>query len=127
MKKVMLKSWVLVFVLLFKYEFSLAQDNESNPIIYSQKIDRMENILEVWNANRGTLYLRESTVEFVPKNTNGRGAFELEYEDIISVKRRFSLIFPNRIFIIDKNYSKIKIFTYKRRQIIDIIRSKMEG
>jgi len=104
----------------------LAQDSdEADEIVYSQKVERRGNILEIWNAFPGTLYLRENTVEFIPKNINGRGAFELSYDDIISVKKRPSIFVPNRIFIKDKNHSTFKIFTYKRKQIVEIIQSKI--
>lgn len=62
---------------------------------------------------------------FVPKNKRTNGFFKLAYKDVISVKKRCLLIFPNSIIITDKNYVKYKIGTYKRRKIVDIIKSKI--
>ena len=104
----------------------LAQDSdEADEILHHQKVYRTGNILEFWNSFQGILQLKENTVEFIPKNINRRGAFELSYDDILSVKKRPSIFVPNRIFIKDKNHSTFKIFTYKRKQIVEIIQSKI--
>ncbi len=127
MRYIIKKFFVIVILFFSDQQRIQAQEiEEKNDIIYSQKVERRGNILEIWNAFRGTLYLRENSIEFIPKNPEGRGAFELSYEDVLSVKRRPSIFVPNRIFIKDKNHSTFKIFTYKRKQIVETIQSKID-
>lgn len=102
-----------------------AQSTDNDFSTYAQRVNRFSSIFEPWNSFRGKLTLKETEMAFTPKNAKNKGAFTLEYKDIISVKKRCLLIFPNSIVITDKNYAKYKIGTYKRREIVEKIKSKI--
>ena len=126
MKQFLIKLGLAGILFFSQQHHLLAQDSdEADKIVYSQKVNRFNSIFEPWNAFRGTLTLRENTIHFEPKNNKEKGAFSLEYEDIDTVKKGLALILPNKIIIVDNNYSKYKLGTYKRKQIVEIIQSKI--
>ena len=49
----------------------------------------------------------------------------MAYRDIVSVKKKCLLVFPNAIVITDKNYVKYKVGTYRRKKIVETIKSKI--
>lgn len=103
-----------------------AQSSNKNNYLFTQKVNRFTSIVEPWHSYRGEIMLSNTEIVFSPKNTKNRGAFILEYKNILTVKKRFLIIFPNSIVITDKNYAKYKIGTYKRKRIVNTIRSKIE-
>lgn len=120
---------LILFLLLFLISPQIkAQNNEIDTVIYSQKVNRFRTFFEVWDLYRGELKLKNNTIEFSPRNKKGRGSFILEYDEIVSIKKRNALlIIPNYIVLIDKNYVKYKIGTYKRKKIVEIIESKIQN
>lgn len=125
MKKIVIYKLILVSLSVIVPQLLSAQSTDNDFSTYAQRVNRFSSIFEPWNSFRGKLTLKETEMAFTPKNAKNKGAFTLEYKDIISVKKRCLLIFPNSIVITDKNYAKYKIGTYKRREIVEKIKSKI--
>lgn len=125
MKNIDINKLILVCLSVILPQVLSAQSTDEDSKIYTQKVNRFSSIIEPWNSFRGELTLKETEMAFSPKNAKNKGAFILEYKDIISVKKRYLLIFPNSIVITDKNYAKYKIGTYRRKEIVDTIKSKI--
>ncbi|MDO8967269.1 MAG: hypothetical protein Q8S14_02685 [Algoriphagus sp.] len=125
MKKSTIHKLLLMCIFFTLPKFLSAQSPDNSPEILTQRVSRFSSPFEPWNAFRGELKLKDSEMTFTPKNAKNRGSFLLEYKDLISVKRRCLLIFPNYIVITDKNFAKYKIGTYRRKKIVETINSKI--
>jgi hypothetical protein len=125
MKMISIKTLILGVFLLFVTEVVSAQPSEPEKPIYSQRVNRIYSGFDPFSFTTGTLALKHTEIEYIPRNPEGNRHFVLKYEDIISVKKRFLFIVPNLIVITDKNFSKFKIQVYKRRKIVEIIESKI--
>ena len=125
MKMISIKTLILGASFLFVTLLVSAQPSEPEKPIYSQKVGRFHTILNPFSFRQGILYLNESDIMFSPRNEKEVDSFVLDYGNIRSVKRGFLFIWPNKIVITDKNFSKFKIQVYKRRKIVEIIESKI--
>jgi hypothetical protein len=124
MKKSTIHKLLLMCIFFTLPQFLSAQTPDNSPEILTQRVSRFSSPFEPWNAFRGELKLKDSEMTFTPKNAKNRGSFLLEYKDLISVKRR---CLPVSIVITDKNYAKYKIGTYRRKEIVDTIKSKIDN
>lgn len=125
MKKNNIHIFILVWFTVAVPQVLSAQSGEEDSILHTQRVNRFSSIVEPWNSYRGELTLKETEMTFTPRNKKNKGEFIIEYKDIISVKKRCLLIFPNSIVITDKNFSKYKIGTYRRKEIVNTIKSKI--
>ncbi|MCC5921541.1 MAG: hypothetical protein JJU23_12750 [Cyclobacteriaceae bacterium] len=101
-----------------------AQNTDQDSILHTQIITRELDLSKGYGGMMGKLQLTADEVIFTSRNKKGIGSFTLNYNDIYAVKKR-SLITPNRIIIHDKNYAKFTFSTYKRKEIVSIMKSKM--
>ena len=103
----------------------LAQ-NESG-IVYQQKVTREDvSIRQAISGGQGTIYLTKDSVIFeAGKEANRKINFSIAYGQIKRVKRINPLFFPNRISIKLGDGEEYRLFTYKRRQLIDGIRERL--
>jgi hypothetical protein len=124
MKMISIKTLILGVFLLFVTEVISAQPSEPEKSIYSQRVSRLHSALD-FSVTSGDLSLNERDLVYMPKNQKGRGSFSLKYDEIRSVKKRFTLIFPNAIVITDMNHARYRLGTYKRKKIVEIIESKI--
>jgi hypothetical protein len=119
MKMISIKTLILGGFFLFVTEVVSAQPSEPEKSIYSQHVNRFHSFLESFKGSRGVISLEDSKIVYTARNKKGRDSFVLDYKDILSVRNRFLIV------ITDKNYSKFKLGTYKRREMLEIIQSKI--
>jgi hypothetical protein len=110
-----IKTLILGVFFLFVTLLVSAQPSEPEKPIYSQRVSRLHSALD-FSVTSGDLSLNERDLVYMPKNQKGRGSFSLKYDEIRSVKKRFTLIFPNAIVITDMNHARYRLGTYKRRK-----------
>lgn len=97
-------------------------------IIYEQRLSRADlSVSEAMNGTRGTIYLTNDSVTFKARKAgNERINFGLSYNQISSIRRVNPLLFPNRILIRLKDGEKYRLFTYRRRKIINEISRRLQ-
>jgi hypothetical protein len=117
---------VLAVTLPFCSMVALAQTESE--IIYEQKVARDDiSIRQSLRGSGGAIYLWNDSVAFkANKEKNRRINFSVAYNDIKQVVRVNYLFFPNRILIRLKDGQKYRLFTYKRRTIIEEINRRLD-
>ena len=110
--------WCACLMSLLINSIALAQNDAG--ILYQQKVTREDvSIRQTIKGGRGTIYLTKDSVRFeARKEANRTINFSIAYNQIRSVKRVNPLLFPNRILIIHKDGEKYRLYTYKRKQLI---------
>jgi hypothetical protein len=104
----------------------VSAQNESG-IIYKQKVARDDvPIRQAVGGTKGIIYLTSDSVIFRSRNERNIGInFNIGYTEIKKVKRINYLFFPNRILIKLKDEEKYRLFTYRRRTIVEEIRKRL--
>ena len=108
---------------------SIVSAQDEAGVIYKQKITREDvPIRQALRGSRGVIYLTNDSVVFkARKQSNREIDFRIAYHQIKSVKRVNPLFFPNRISIKLEENKKYRLYTYRRKQLIERIRNKLIG
>ena len=95
--------------------------------MYQQKVRRDDVNLDLaLKGNKGMLRLGADSISFVTdKEASHRANFAISYKDVVKVKRYAGMLIPNRIGITGSHGETYRIFTYRRKKIIEIIESRM--
>lgn len=97
-------------------------------IIYEQKVKRDDLIkVEGFKSRRGLISLTEDSLRFIildkrPTQLN----FRLAYSEIKSINIFFGFLLPNRIKIKTWDGNSYRLFTYKKKEILRITKSKLK-
>jgi hypothetical protein len=106
----------------------MCQEN-SGSVLLSQKLSRDDVMFfGLFRDLRGTVFLKEDSLVFVvSKMENKQFSFALHYSQIKSVRRTYWTLFPNRIGIRTKDGRSYSFRTYKRKQIIEVTKARMNA
>ena len=114
--------------------FGLANAQDNN-LLYEQNVRIVSPFSNVSVLNNHFLGAKKCTFEIysneivITPEGQTEKALALDFSEIAFVKRRNSpfvvLFWPNIVLIKDKTGTKSRIFTYKRKSIIDTIRANL--
>lgn len=99
----------------------------TDTVLYSQRLYR-EGLpfAQYVKGSRGTLYLTLHKLQFRSfKTTNSSIDFNVTYQDIESIRAVNYLIFPNRILIKTKVGKLYRLYTYKRKRILETVQERI--
>ena len=114
-----------MLILSIVWQFSVIQTDSPSDTLLVQKVWRE---MGVFSGAKGEVCLLRDTAFFrVYKKSRSRYNVGFRYEDIVSVKRPWYYLAPNRIVLKLVSGKRITLFTYRRKKIIDTIRNCQIG
>lgn len=121
----------LIIVALTMYPLLAAANNTErcDSIIYSQKVIRDDRMFhDMLRAKRGMLVLTNEALEFRSKRPgHARFDFSIPYNNIKYIRPFYGFIIPNRIKIKTNTGETYRLFTYKKRKIINITQAQIDA
>lgn len=101
----------------------LSYANDEQIILLNQKVSTSHSF---WDAYRIKLIMTEDSLFLISKRKPIERNVSIAYTEIRKVKKGFYFIYPNKIIIYNKNGTFIKLGTWRRKNIYNIIRSKVK-
>ena len=114
-----------VFVLIF-LTFVPADLYGQDSVLHRQYVRRDDvSIGEGLKGTKGLLTLRQDSICFSVLDRNNETLdFMISYAEIAKIKRYRGMLLPNRIGIRTAENRTFRIFTYKRKTILNILRER---
>ena len=101
-------------------------NGQSSNVIYKQSVQRDDLFFIEMFSHRGTILLTQDSLIFkIRRNRPSELNFSLAYGQIKSIKVFYGFLIPNRIKIKSIEGTSYRLFTYKKRKIIQLTREKM--
>ena len=119
------KRFCLCCVLCLAATSVISQDSVT--VLYRQKAQRDDRaFFHFLRSRKGFVVLTSDSLLFKSKSPrNAFYNFGFGYCELKSVRTWYGYLFPDRIRIKTKNAGAVRLFTYKRRKLIHLIRERM--
>jgi hypothetical protein len=89
-------------------------------------VRRDVGFFQALKGTKGELLLGKDSVKFVARKYQAKKLnFAVSYAEVKKIKRYRMMLIPNRIGIKTKTSKTYRIFTFRRRQILAILESKV--
>ena len=120
-----MKTTLILFCLVFASCLTCLSQSGN---VYRQEVRRDDvNIFRALKGTKGTLTLDFDSILFETHGKTKRINFSLSYNDVVEIKRYKAMLLPNRIGIRTSGGETYRIFTYRRKKIIDFIEARISA